>query len=68
MGRRPEFDLRVIVRVTEDLPVRIKAVSRPKENMSEFFRSSALREVVRREKAAARRQETRQAGGRGVHA
>jgi hypothetical protein len=54
MGRRQEFDLKVMVRVTEDLPGRIKAVLRPKENMAGFFRATATRELERRERAAAK--------------
>lgn len=66
MGRHPEFDLKVVVRVTEDLPVRIRAVLRPGENVAEFFRTLAWREVKRRELAAEKRKET--APGRRAHA
>ena len=50
MGRRPEFDVKVMVRVAAALPARIKAVLRPKENMAGFFRATATREVERRER------------------
>ena len=55
MGRRPEFDLKVMVRVTEDLPVRIKAVLRERDRLAEFFRVTATRELEKRERAQERK-------------